>query len=732
MATTTPSFGFSSADPRAPGPRSAVTRRGRWLRMASWAAFALIILAFVSVWVFSGSVESSSGTADLLVASGAVAAIVSMIAVAARTTGVERHVWWRFAVLFAFVLAGEVFEIWYAAVVTPGRPPAPFGSSIVDIAAFAVFVSVVWDLTEPGDGTALGRLPHFVDVLTAAVIGAVILWVLVMVPVFQAAGQGLYPALLGALYPWLGAVIVMWTLFQIFGSRPSRWSEWERPGALGFLLFAVGVAAWPLWYLSTVVWHDPLGAAFADIAWMGGSFLVAISGVYRLTAGETQWRIHAAPPRPLRRPVLMRAAVVGVALLAAAVFAFIVWVYPMDSAVRVAALGGGIIITVAVVLRTGLGAVRSGSVEARTGRDAVTGLPGHRVFHTRLESAIEEADDAEPLSLVLLDLDDFEHVNVVSGYAEGDSLLARAAHGVAHSLQGDEAAFRLGGDEFGLLLPGTDTAAAGAIAHQALDAIRRIEDSSGAPLRASAGIATYPRHAERREELVDRAGNAMFVAKYSGKDQVVVWSDAAEEALDPDELQARARAAAYVSTVRATAAAVDARVPELAGHSRDVGSMALRLARRAGLDDETARMVQTAGLLHDVGKVGVPDAALAAPPEALPDDLRRRLEAHPILGATIVSSTGLTRIPPWIAAHHERWDGTGYPEGRSGEDIPLPARIIAVADGYDRLLRSLGPSARVRRSAVTERMREQMGAAYDPLVVLHLLSLLADEEAGTA
>jgi diguanylate cyclase (GGDEF)-like protein len=432
-----------------------------------------------------------------------------------------------------------------------------------------------------------------------------------------------------------------------------------------------------------------------------------------------------------QRSTLLRLLPVLVGLAAVVVLAAAVWVLPPFSFERMLAGWGAMLVTAAVVVRAGSEAGRAGQVEARSGVDPTTGLPTTRVFHEALGRALVDADESHPVSLILLDLDDFEQANAVSGYEEGDALLARAARVMMQLLQGDEAVFRLGGDEFAVLLADSDAGPATVFAEHLLATLRTIEDSSGVPLRASAGVAACPTHTCARDRLVQAAERALFAAKFAGKDRVAAWDPEMADHVDPGELERRARDLSYLATVRATALAVDARIAGHAGHSRHVGAMSLRLARRLGLDDATTRLVEIAGQVHDVGKVGVPDSVLQVAPETLTGEPRRRLHEHPILGATIVASARLPEVPPWIAAHHERWDGTGYPEGRSGEDIPLAARILAVADGYDHLLASLPPSARRhQRTAVAEQMRAEMGGAYDPLVVLHLLSVIAEEEVG--
>jgi diguanylate cyclase (GGDEF)-like protein len=589
----------------------------------------------------------------------------------------------------------------------------------------------VWSLTESSDGSVASKLHFFIDIVSAGLVGAVILFALVTQPVFAFWGAPVAAAAFAAVYPWLGLIMIMWTFTQLFGFASSNWTEWERPAVPGAVLVGLGFVWWPLWYLSTNVWHDGSVAPLSDLLWVSGALLLGMAAVYRLTTAGPAWLLQPLPPLQTPWPRVVRSIPLLAALAALVVFAGLLLVTPAGSARQWVLLGSSALLATVAVVRAGISTIRSQRMEARAGIDPLTGLHNHRYFHERLNLRLE-LSETRPLSIVLIDLDDFEQIDRASGLEEGDRLLQRVAKVVAHSLLGEDEACRLGADEFGLILADTDATGAAAMAEHVLSGIRRIEDPTGSALAASAGVASAPEHFTDREALVSAADDALALAKFSGKDRVVIWSPDQDRAPDLEVLAARARQQAYIATVRATAAAVDARIPEHAGHSRHVGVVSLRLARRLGIDEQRARMVETAGQLHDIGKVGVPDAALMGEPDTLSPELRGRLEEHPQLGAAIVASTGLTEMVPWIAAHHERWDGRGYPEGRAGEDIPLPARIIAVADAYDKFLAGLEPNAvRISRTQVTQHMRAGIGTEFDPLVVLHLLSLLADEEVAS-
>jgi len=187
------------------------------------------------------------------------------------------------------------------------------------------------------------------------------------------------------------------------------------------------------------------------------------------------------------------------------------------------------------------------------------------------------------------------------------------------------------------------------------------------------------------------------------------------EALDADERIRKLEEQSELAAVRALAAAVDARDSATQYHSRNVAALAVRVAQSLELSHDTTRLLEVAALLHDVGKIGVADAILRKR-GALTAVERRDIEEHPVLGERILASNRFDEILPWVRGHHERWDGTGYPDGLAGEDIPLEARILALCDAYDAMT-----SERPYRNALTPDAAIQeldlcIGTQFDPVL----------------
>jgi diguanylate cyclase (GGDEF)-like protein len=358
---------------------------------------------------------------------------------------------------------------------------------------------------------------------------------------------------------------------------------------------------------------------------------------------------------------------------------------------------------------------RSSSRELRAMRlaltDPLTGLGNYRHFHERLQHELATAEEARTrLALCLVDVDDFKRVNDRFGHPAGDRILSRVA-GLLR--QGGEA-FRLGGDEFALLLPGLDESAALTAAESIAGRIGSLEDEEVDGVLVSVGVASFPVQGGR-DELVRLADSALYWAKEHGKNQVVYRPDVVELA-QVRRLEAGSDKAARYRAAASLARAVDARDAYTGSHSERVSEFAARIALRLGLDAEQIQLTRLATSLHDLGKLAIPEEILRKP-GMLTETERLVLERHPRIGFQMLESLDVDPVADWVLHHHERWDGTGYPDGLQGEEIPLGARIIFVADAYDAMT-----SDRVYRSRMSEEqaMAELIscaGSQFDPAIV---------------
>jgi diguanylate cyclase (GGDEF)-like protein/putative nucleotidyltransferase with HDIG domain len=356
--------------------------------------------------------------------------------------------------------------------------------------------------------------------------------------------------------------------------------------------------------------------------------------------------------------------------------------------------------------------------------DPLTGLGNHRSFQERLQHDLEAAEmGGTTLSLCLLDIDNFKEINDQHGHPVGDRVLAH----IARRLRQNGEAFRLGGDEFALLLPGRSGEDAAAVAEAVLHRVAMGAEVRGVEVTLSAGVAEYPQYGVDRNELLRVADEAMYQAKEEGKNQVRIYrSDSGEltqlrKLAEGRDRSARLRAAASL------AHAVDGRDAYTGRHSYMVGELAGRIAKRMGLPRDEVELARLAGRLHDIGKLAIPEEILRKP-GPLNEAERLVLERHPQIGFRMLESLGIEPVATWVLHHHERWDGRGYPEGLSEEEIPLGSRILFVADAYDAMTSDRVYRPKLSHEDAIAELDRCAGAQFDPVVVQVVLEGLERKE----
>jgi diguanylate cyclase (GGDEF)-like protein/putative nucleotidyltransferase with HDIG domain len=345
--------------------------------------------------------------------------------------------------------------------------------------------------------------------------------------------------------------------------------------------------------------------------------------------------------------------------------------------------------------------------------DPLTGLGNHRHFHERLRADLGTSDEhGLPLTVCVLDLDNFKSINDHYGHPAGDRVLAQ----VAARLRQDGEAFRIGGDEFALLLPGRREQEALTIVEGVLARINKLEPLPGVTVRVSAGIATYPQMGVGRTELLQAADRALYLAKEETPGRArVFWPDLKELA-ELDRLAAGRDRGARLRAAASLAHAVDERDAYAGSHSYMVGALAARIADLMGLDASEVELVRLAGSLHDLGKLAIPEEILRKP-GPLNDAERLVLERHPQIGFRMLESLGIEPVASWVLHHHERWDGTGYPHRLGAEEIPLGSRILLVADAYDAMTSDRVYRGRITHEQAVTELERCAGTQFDPRVV---------------
>lgn len=395
-------------------------------------------------------------------------------------------------------------------------------------------------------------------------------------------------------------------------------------------------------------------------------------------------------------------------------------------------------------------------------RDGLTGLLNFQAFTEEVTRTLRKDGKGNRWTLVVADLDNLKEINDRWGHMAGNRLIITAGSKFTETLNNAVALCRYGGDEFVAFVPGPKDVAARRLRNY-LRALDGAAEDLPKPPRISIGVAEYPTDGEDPETLIETADQAMYLAKSRGGHQIVM----AGEGLDSAEWK-RAVLEAVVSVqarrhlpgedltleeilaplteahgqdldsdiVRETLAklmeAVEAKDPYTHAHSRAVARLARRLAEAMAFPDEELSTVEVAGLVHDVGKIGVPDEILSKQGK-LTSIERRVMERHPEIAARLLEQIPPLRpVVPLVFCHQERWDGSGYPNGLKGEQIPPGAQVVALCDAYDALT-----SARAFRSALTVEeatrvLRRDAGKLWNPDLVDVFLERVVPEEGQAA
>ena len=358
--------------------------------------------------------------------------------------------------------------------------------------------------------------------------------------------------------------------------------------------------------------------------------------------------------------------------------------------------------------------------------DGVTGLFNHRYFQTRIEEEIQRANETNStLGMIMIDLDNFKKYNDNFGHKAGDILLSKTSEIFINEKEKQDIAFRYGGDEFAILLPDAGSERVLSVIERirsAFDEMYSLEEVFTLPdkVTLSAGYSIYPDLAENKDELIMQSDSALYQAKNMGRNNVQIYRDIFEDIkviFDSDEKL-------FVG-LRALLGTVSAKDKYTLGHSERVMDYAEMIGREMRFDMEKIRLLKIAALLHDIGKVEIPESVLNKSEPLTEEDIKM-LQRHPDYSADILEPlSGIELLIDSIKYHHERFDGTGYPSGISGDEIPIEARILCAADSFDAMLSDRPYRKGMRFEEVLAELKENAGTQFDPFVIEAFLSALS-------
>lgn len=349
-------------------------------------------------------------------------------------------------------------------------------------------------------------------------------------------------------------------------------------------------------------------------------------------------------------------------------------------------------------------------------RDPLTNLLNHGALVDLLTTRLDRSQKrGRSVGIALIDVDNFRLFNETHGHHSGDQLLLRVAEHLGGAIGADDDLGRYGPDEYLLIRAGTDDTALAsdleAICAGLRDEAVQVGDSE-LPITVSAGIAVSPQHATSVTDLLSVAAVAAREARASGGDAVRVA---------PGE-PAKADVSGSFNVYSGLVLAIDTKDRYTKRHSEDVARYAVFLASRMGLDDETRDTIRLAGLLHDIGKIGIPDDLLRKPGKLLASEFDI-FQQHVALGDAIVRDLpDIDRVREGVRFHHERWDGHGYLEGLEGGEIPLIGRVLAVADSFS----AMTTSRPYRKALSVEEALKRLGDAAGSQLEEELVKLFID------
>ena len=346
----------------------------------------------------------------------------------------------------------------------------------------------------------------------------------------------------------------------------------------------------------------------------------------------------------------------------------------------------------------------------RADHDPLTGLLNHHAFYVRLEEETPRASrEGTSLAVAVLDLDNFKFFNDVYGHSVGDQVLRSVAERLRTVCRPYDAVSRLGGDEFALLLGGIGSATHREIEARLRDGLRDLNflpegHDAIVPVVLSVGVALYPEHSSERLEVVKLADARLLESKVGG----------AADGVPQGVRAATLSAVAGFSLLDALVTAVDNKDRYTRRHSDDVLTYSLMIARELGLSEAEQHTTEVSALLHDVGKIGVPDSILRKPGQLTEEEFAA-VRQHPQMGAIIVQAVpGLEGTLDAVRHHHERWDGMGYPLGLKGEETPLIARLLAVADSFSAMTTDRPYRKGISHEEALLVLQTGAGAQWDP------------------
>lgn len=633
-----------------------------------------------------------------------------------KGTALERRFW---LLLVAINLLTLTSQLWAAVYMfdSAGRgQPLPSWVDVLNLAAAACFIGLVISVVSGRMWTRTSAARHILDGVSIIALIYSVMSLGYVGPLFAGAGVDSVASIAaGTGYPVLGVSILFLSFMGILGPRARLWYPWERLVAASLAVYSAGLIAWPVfWVRADYVLLNPWAIAYS-LVFLTGHYLMFAAALVRLGYPE-EWVLRSG--RASRRLDHGRLAIMvpAAVLLAALVLVYLAMNGTGPSYELRLAGACALVLTSSLALRSAALVHENAQLHALVVTDQLTGLLDRRqLLATSADMILSAQRYGDPVALVVFDLDDFSAINARAGSKSADVVLRQVASALTGLARPGDLCFRSGDDQFAILMPECTALDALTVAEELRRELAAVVTECELRLTASFGVALFPEDALDHQELVRRAEGASYHAKSHGKDQVTRYDISRALDLSPKQRAERLQVESRLSTVLALAAAVDARDPATQFHSRNVARLSVLLARELGFTEQHTEALETAALLHDIGKIGISDRVLRKAARLTPIE-RAEVQQHAVLGERILAGTSLTEVLPWILSHHERWDGGGYPARLVGEEIPLEARVLAVCDAYDAMTSDRPYRSALSAAAALQEIDLNMGTQFDPVI----------------
>ena len=365
---------------------------------------------------------------------------------------------------------------------------------------------------------------------------------------------------------------------------------------------------------------------------------------------------------------------------------------------------------------------REAKLQDIASRDDLTQLQNRRFFYERLQEEMEKAERSrKQLSIAMIDVDDLKAINDDFGHQVGDVVLHQLARTLNRTVEPGHVTARLGGDEFAVIMPNADRREADQLARRLWDELSAApvweNEHASIYVGVSIGIGGYPWGGTDLEDVIHWADAKLYANKLERKGFNHAPSAAGENRLSS-------------AVVQVLSTALDIRDRMTHRHARRVARMAVAVAKEMGLDQQPVLEIEYAAALHDIGKIGVADSILRKA-ASLDEAEWREIRRHSELGYEILKGIDfLSGAAEIVWAHHERYDGKGYPRGLAGEEIPLGARVFGVVDAYDAMTSRRPYRQSMSREHAAIEIARNSGTQFDPQVVEAFLMMIRRSPEG--